>query len=267
MALPHYFAQGQETENMVLKFFMTKGRMLVEVGALKKEGLDGKAPSIYVPNHAQSLVSPDLLTIKMEYDPTQLQATFWDFPFLWAEVKGKSEFSFYRRKNRWQSGIDDRHCNHYVEVQKLSKIPVWLFFFQPEYAPKPEREPIPSEHLPMPRGLYACPISQKWSDEGVSRGQKLVYWGLNELQKVATSEEVLAAQYEVQFCHSELLALFRSDTEQKLEQVTCQIRQILTAKENHPDRPSLLAAYTYQQKRLARKKYNEQTAKEKELIA
>ncbi len=248
MPLPPTFSHGQKVENMVLQFFLTKGRMLVEVGALKKEGLDGKAPSIYVPNRITPLVSPDLLTVKTDYDQTVLQSTFWDFPFLWAEVKGKNEFTFYRRKDRWQTGIDKRHYEHYVEVQTLTRIPAWLFFFQPEDTPKPQREPIPEKHLPMPRGLYACPISQKYSDEW----EHMVYWGICELQQVATVEEVLAAQYDVQIYHKELLALLRSETEQTLEEVTAKIKQ--TMPDNHPDRSPLLKAWGYKHERFTRKK-------------
>ena len=46
----------------------------------------------------------------------------------WCEVKAKSEQTYYHLNKEWQTGIEQRHWNHYQQVEVESGIPVWLVF-------------------------------------------------------------------------------------------------------------------------------------------
>jgi hypothetical protein len=197
---------GRNGEGLVRCFLMSKGRIIVEVGALGDKGLYGHhAPSLYVPKGGgYRLTAPDLLTINPFVTPSLWSRdNIWEFPFLWTEVKHKNTATFYRKWNnwegRWQTGIDRRLYPHYCQIDKDTQIPVWLLFLQRNDGPSN----APPGKPPCPTGLFGCPITQPYSDDWKNdtyekKGyQDMVYWGIEDLLQLATLEEVLAVSKEV----------------------------------------------------------------------
>jgi hypothetical protein len=191
---------GRDGEGLVLRYMMSKGRILVEVGALGDKGMNGHAPSIYVPyKGGYRLTAPDLLTINPRVVPSLwTKDNIWMLPFLWTEVKHKNTATYYRKWNnwtgRWQTGIDRRLYNHYCQVDKDTCIPVWLLFLQRNDGPSN----APTGVSPCPTGLFGCPITQPfsdtWKDDSYEKKgyRDMVYWGIEDLLQLATLEEVLA---------------------------------------------------------------------------
>ncbi len=190
---------GRDGEGLVRCFIMSKGRIIVEVGALGDKGLHGHAPSLYVPNKGgYRLIAPDLLTINPYVSPSLwTKDSIWEFPFAWFEVKHKSTATFYRKKQRWQTGIDRRLYQHYCQVDQDTQIPVWLLFLHQDYV---RTKPLMAPDCPT--GLYGCPITQPYSDDWKDdsyekKGYRdMVYWGIEELLQLATLEQVFAASKE-----------------------------------------------------------------------
>jgi hypothetical protein len=182
MIAPDLFQQklafGQIGESLIARYLRSRGWSILPV--YEKEIDNGKGPRLFLPYGypETELIAPDLQGMK--YQKVQ-----------WFEAKHKSAATFYRKKWRWQTGIDKRHYLDYKRVQEITTYPVWLLFLQRESACNNAPLNVPS----CPTGLYGCPITQLYSDEGYyDRGGKryyMVYWGVQELKKLASLEEVL----------------------------------------------------------------------------
>lgn len=132
-------------------------------------------PRLFGPN--QSLVAPDLLVMR-ERD------------VFWVEVKTKTHFSWYRKGQRWTTGIDAHLYRHYQEVHRTSPFPVWLLFLHLRDDPK-------GGNGRCPVGLFGGELSRlttceshqspNWGTSG------MVYWARESLTLLASVEEVMGA--------------------------------------------------------------------------
>ncbi len=173
---------GQIGESLIARFLRGKGYLILPV--YEKEIDNGKGPRLFLPfgSPETELIAPDMQAIKAQ-------------KIRWFEAKHKNAATYYRKKARWQTGIDKRHYLDYVRVQEVTHSPVWLLFLQRE-APLTN---APIGVTPCPTGLFGCPITKSIADEGYyTRGQRrfdMVYWaleGANGLERLATLEDVLA---------------------------------------------------------------------------
>jgi hypothetical protein len=135
----------------------------------------GKGPRLFGPNG--NLISPDLMVFKGDRVE-------------WIEAKHKSAFSWHRKTGTWQTGIDRRHWRDYLEVEKTTPFPVWLFFL---HCPGGEAKDTPGG-MRSPSGLFAGMISDLYrciDHEHENHGPSgMVYWRESSLKKLAEYLEV-----------------------------------------------------------------------------
>lgn len=149
----------------------------------EKEIDTGKGPRLFLPYGLpeRELIAPDLQGIKHQ----QVR---------WFEAKSKNTASYFRKKQRWQTGIDKRHYQDYRRVQDVSNYPVWLLFLQRDVIDNN----APADVEPCPTGLFGCPVTQAIADDGwyFRDGKRfdMVYWAIKDLKKIATLDEVLKCQ-------------------------------------------------------------------------
>lgn len=182
-------AQGQVGESLISRYLRSKGWLIFP--AYEKEIDNGKGPRLFLPYGMPKaeLVAPDLQGLK--YRKVGIPE------IRWFEAKSKSTATFYRKKQRWQTGIDKRHYQDYVRVQEVSSCAVWLLFLQENNA----HNNAPDGVAPCPTGLFGCPITQHWSDDGwyIRDGKRydMVYWGIEELKLIAPLSDVLTANQSI----------------------------------------------------------------------
>ncbi len=173
-------ARGQIGESLIARFLRRRNWILFP--AYEKEINNGKGPRLFLPFgfDEKQLILPDIQGMN-----TLSQLVYW------FDVKHKSACTYYRKNKRWQTGIDLRHYQDYLKVQKFTKWPVWLLFLQREAT----ITNAPPGVKPCPTGLYGCPITQPYSDDGWhwSYGKRcdMVYWGIDDLKFMAPLQAVL----------------------------------------------------------------------------
>jgi hypothetical protein len=132
----------------------------------------GKGPQLFTPT--EQLIAPDLLVFKAG-------------GVYWVEAKHKTAFSWYRKDERWVTGIDRRHYRHYLKVNAETPWRVWLLFFHEGGKAKDSPDASPSGLFGNSIQFLAANVnhqSDKWGNSG------MVYWAKEKLQKMASLEEI-----------------------------------------------------------------------------
>jgi len=172
--------EGQAGESLIARYLRRRGWKILPV--YEKELDTGKGPRIFLSDDCPEgeLIFPDLLGKK------DSQVRFY-------EAKSKSTATFYRKKMRWQTGIDKNQYENYKRVQDSMGWPVWLLFLQFDGADNN----APAGAPPCPSGLFYCPLDQPYSDEGFywrnGKQYPMIYWAISDLRRIATLAEVFAA--------------------------------------------------------------------------
>lgn len=139
----------------------------------------GKGPQLLTPG--RSLVAPDNLVFLRSQGPGGA-------PIIWAEVKAKDGFAWYRKTATWQTGIDARHFDHYVKVESVTRHPVWLLFVQ--RGNRTKDQPL-DKH--QPAGVFVGKLSAlagTFSHRHQIRGTELIFWPIGALTLWASLEDV-----------------------------------------------------------------------------
>ncbi len=103
--------QGKIGESAIATYFRNKGYAVLPAYEIEIE--TGKGPRLYAPD--KELISPDMLVFRSD-------------KCFWIEAKHKTAFSWHRLTQRWVTGIDLKHYEHYCVVDESSPWPVWLLF-------------------------------------------------------------------------------------------------------------------------------------------
>jgi hypothetical protein len=155
-------------EDEISRWFIRKSFQVLP--AYQIEVNHGKGPRLFTPDG--QFISPDLLIFNSK-------------KILWIEAKTKSAFTWHRQSNTFQTGIDRRHWNHYLEVEKRTPFPVWILFLH--------RQGCIAKDTPAgmesPSGLFGNSVPElnrtihhqhdNWGPSG------MVYWTVNALKKLA----------------------------------------------------------------------------------
>lgn len=158
---------GQMGESEVSLWLQERGYTVFP--AYEKELNTGKGPRVF--SQKENLISPDMLIYRQ------------DGEIHWIEAKTKKTFTWYRKEDTWQDGIDLRHWIDYKKIDEQSPWPTWLFFLH--------REANLTEHpegKPSPCGLFCQTINNlKCSFNHTSDrwGTGMIYWNIGMLRKLS----------------------------------------------------------------------------------
>jgi hypothetical protein len=98
----------------------------------------------------------------------------------WIEVKRKSAFAWYRKKQCWVTGINRHQYRDYQAIEKNSPWPVWLFLLHDGGFAKG------SPFADSPAGLFGNPLSYLTTNEDHQAPQwgmsGMVYWAIDKLE-------------------------------------------------------------------------------------
>lgn len=164
--------QGKAGESAIARWLTRKGYAVLPV--YEKIIEEGKGPQLYLCD--KSLIAPDLFVFAKRQ--------------LFIEVKHKSAFTWYRIKQVFETGIDKRHWNDYLQVRDIVGVPIWILFLHKHG--KAKNSP------PCQGGLYGADIDllrktishedDRWGRSG------MVYWTREEdggpLKKLANYEDL-----------------------------------------------------------------------------
>ncbi len=163
---------GQAGESAIAHWFRNRGFNVLPV--YEKIVDTGKGPQLFL-SGGESLIAPDMLVFKPGC-------------MYWIEAKHKTAFTWYRVGGRWTTGIDLRHYLDYLKVDDNTEFDVWLLFLH--RGGKAKDNPFEDS----PAGLYGNTLeylrhhedhrSDNWGKSG------MVYWGIQDLRKIAALEEV-----------------------------------------------------------------------------
>ena len=148
----------------------------------EKQTGDYKGPTLYMAE-GDTLILPDLLALQSLGNGRVRIA--------WCEAKHKSAFTWYFKRQQWQTGIDVRLYEQYQAVQARSAIAVHLFFLQSGGLDKRAGKLSPG-------GLYGNRLAylaqhEDHRDEFVEdngRRVPMVYWNITDLRKLADYQAV-----------------------------------------------------------------------------
>lgn len=103
---------------------------------------------------------------------------------IWMEAKRKTVFSWYRKTETWQTGIDKHLFEQYKKVATKTKLPIWLLFLH-------EKESLPKrdEPWPCPIGLFGQTLEMLSGSIDHPHG-KMLYWREASLKKIAELSEL-----------------------------------------------------------------------------
>lgn len=176
MSFTESLKAGQLGESEISRFMIRRGWQVLP--AYEVEQGSGKGPRLF--GEYGQLISPDLLVFRGE----QVQ---------WVEAKTKSAFTWYRVKQKWQTGIDLRHWRDYLKVNASTPFPVWLLFLHRHGMAKDTPFGMVS-----PTGLFgnkvailqgcADHISEKHGPSG------MIYWNIDNLKLIAAIDQICPNQ-------------------------------------------------------------------------
>jgi hypothetical protein len=168
MGLSPSFAEslkvGKIGETHIAQYFLRKGYAVLPI--YEKEISEGKGPAIFFPD--KEIIGTDMMIFKGE-------------KIFWIEAKHKNAFTWHRITERWVTGIDLRHYEHYQEIATRTNWPVWLLFHH--QGGQAKDSPANS-----PRGLFGNALDylkqhenhrhNNWGKSG------MVYWAIAALIKL-----------------------------------------------------------------------------------
>jgi hypothetical protein len=181
---------GIAGEHVVAAFLQAQGYYVTP--AYEVLGQNGKGPRTFGPDRAY--VSPDLWCMMHRKGTTY---------GMYLEVKTKKHFTWYRKKRRFETGIDQRLYNEYYALTQHVKMPVYLLFLHwtdEAWAVDVEKWGAPAT---VPGGLFFGNIleldTHKREGEMRQRGEDrpMFYWARDRLDCMATIPQLryYAAQH------------------------------------------------------------------------
>lgn len=167
--------KGLIGEGIIARWFIYEHNCSI-IPAYEVEINSGKGPRFF--SEDGPIVSPDMLVIPSG-----------NYPF-WVEAKTKSAFTWYRIGKKFQTGLDRRHWLDYLRVREISEMQVWIIFLhKPGFLAKDTPDGLTS-----PCGLYGNStdvLAERVDHESGRYGPSgMVYWNIDDLEKLAEFEEV-----------------------------------------------------------------------------
>lgn len=150
---------GKVAESVIARWLMGKGYSVLPV--YEKAEQEYKGPQLF--SCDGGLTAPDMLAMKPER-------------IMFVEAKCKTGFTWSRKYQRFETGIDIKHYCDYLKVRESTGVPLWILFLQRGGAVKD----APANRPNSPRGLFGGEIlhlSQSESHRHENWGNGgMVYW-------------------------------------------------------------------------------------------
>lgn len=188
MAFCDSLATGKVAESHIARWLMRRGCLVSPVYEQAESKFEGPRMFAIENDIDRKFVAPDLLAFKLANKP--------DKKVFFVEAKCKSGFTWSRRYQRFETGIDRHHFRDYLEIRHKAGIPLWILFLQKGGAVKD----APPHKPDSPRGLFGNEIlnlATRISHEHDGWGKHgMVYWspdfpkGKPALVRVAKYEDV-----------------------------------------------------------------------------
>ena len=182
MSFAKNYKTGRVAESMIAKWMIGRGFCVLPVYDLAEQQYKG--PQLFTCDG--DFVAPDMLALKM------------GGPIIFVEAKCKSGFTWSRKYQRFETGIDWNHYVDYQRVRQATGLPLWILFLQNGEAVKD----APPDKPNSPRGLFGNEIltlkeKESHRHDGWGKGG-MVYWsnaypsGSPALKLIAKYEDVHA---------------------------------------------------------------------------
>lgn len=190
MSFAESLAEGLLGEGLIARYMMARGFNVLPAYQVEVKDDSHKGPRLYMCDRRQ-LVTPDLLLFNGAGK------------VYWVEAKTKTVFTWYRKTRTMQTGINQKHWEHYQHVADGTPWPVCLFFLhKPGGIAEGSREDGYPDGIPSPSGLYwqnlrhlQGRVDHMWA--GNHKDPPMVYWREADLVRVCDYEDVAA----VTGCH------------------------------------------------------------------
>ena len=175
-------AFGKIAENKIIRWLEARGAINLPIYELETEQ-HFKGPRAYT--HSAQYRGPDVLVGLPKKGPH------------FVEAKAKTCFSWYRKNQTWQTGIDYACYRDYLAIRELFELPLWLLFLHE--ASLPDARDLRQGSPPLcPTGLFGGEIRDlaKSYDHTVGPSWKnnsrsgMVYWADTSLIRIASVEEM-----------------------------------------------------------------------------
>jgi len=177
------YSYGRVAESQIARWLI-HAEGWITFPAYEIEIPSGKGPRLFT--FIEELIVPDILAMRYKHRKFQLR---------WHEAKHKTRFSWHWTSKNWQTGIDLRHYNDYIEVQKQT-VEVYILFLHSCSTPSKSDLEHDSPAL-CPTGLFGRPLSylmehvhHKDAFDRNGREYPMVYWNHSDLELLATLEQV-----------------------------------------------------------------------------
>lgn len=171
-------AWGQLAETSIARWLRSRGNVILPIYDIEIE--TGKGPRLFLPG-GRELAAPDFVVWAARGGA------------YWCETKHKSVFTWYRKRQQWETGIDAHHWRQYLQVSNATSLPVWLLFLHVSATPD-ARDVQHGCPATCPTGLFGQVAEQlrtSVSHESDRHGRHgMVYWPETALRKFATLHEL-----------------------------------------------------------------------------
>jgi len=170
-------AVGQVGESKIANYL--KARLGVSILPVYETEIgSGKGPRLFAVD--RDIIAPDMLCFPSKGS------------IFWVEAKHKTVWTWYRKNQSWQTGIDSKHYGDYLEVRKRYGYILMLAFLHSCGTPHP-RDIDGGSPSVCPTGLFAEELNVLRyciDHEGHEWAKGMIYWNRKDLRLVATLEEV-----------------------------------------------------------------------------
>ena len=169
-------AFGQAAETTIARWLRRRGAAILPIYDIEYD--DGKGPRLF--GGGYQVAAPDLL--------------IWSKGgTLWCETKHKSVWTWYRKEQRWETGINLNHYDDYQVVAQQTGLPVWLLFLHRQDLPDIRDRQLGSPGR-CPVGLFGGRLDElrKMESHRLNRHGRhgMVYWAHSTLALLASLDEV-----------------------------------------------------------------------------
>lgn len=175
MSFDSMYQRGLAGESAIARWLRYRGFCVLPAYEIIED--KGKGPRLYLPRG--SLIVPDFLAFASKDK------------VLWVEAKHKTAFTWHRLTQRWVTGIDLRHYEHYQKVAKASPWPVWLLFLHDGGQAKDSPPDSPAGLFGNSLAYLSTHESHRHANWGKTG---MVYWAVEDLRKIAPLEELYASR-------------------------------------------------------------------------